>query len=153
MAKKETGKSVIIKSVIVKKNAQAYKGGNNSCRLCLEEKSCILEHYKVTENSFWYLRRNSFDIHFETIIYFMTLLILITTFFIPISSYYYGCENWTGILCFRSFSLSMTNFILEALELIRYKSTISSLHFHFQIATTFHVSFTFLSKYYENSTH
>ena len=40
------GKSSIIKWDIMKK-AQAYKGGNNSCRLCLEEKLCILEH---TEN-------------------------------------------------------------------------------------------------------
>ena len=29
-----------------KKKAQTYEGGDNNCRLCLEEKWCILEHVK-----------------------------------------------------------------------------------------------------------
>ena len=41
--KEEVDKYPIIKWDIVKK-AQSYKGGNNSCRLGLEEKLCILRH-------------------------------------------------------------------------------------------------------------
>ena len=43
LVKDEMCKFPIIKLDILKKK-QAYKGRNNSCRLCLEENLCILEH-------------------------------------------------------------------------------------------------------------
>ena len=41
LIKTETGKSLWLNEMF--KKTQAYKGGNNSCRLRLEEKGCILE--------------------------------------------------------------------------------------------------------------